>query len=661
MLGLIYIFNPLAQNKLSDKLIILLIMKVCFSCFTAYAKYGGGTGEPNDPYLICTAEQMNTIGAEPNDWDKHFKLIADIDLSNFTNMDFNIIGYWLSRSRNKPFTGVFDGNSNTISNFSYTSTDSDYIGIFGYVGEREKDGTVMGVRLIDPNVDAGTGSCVGSLVGWLRNGTVTACSAEGGIVSGNNIVGGLVGDHGFEEESFPPPLPIPPPYTISNCYSTAVVIGHVHVGGLVGGNGGLVIECYSASAVTGDSQVGGLVGTNYRCNDGFCFSSGILNSYSIGTVTGDEYVGGLVGDGFPEEVIDSFWDIETSGQQTSDGGTGKTTTEMQTANTFLDAGWDFVGETDNGTEDIWWINESRDYPRLWWEFLASSPEPSNGAVDVVQPVILSWIAGGSNLYHDIYFGEDEQSVSEATTQSLSIYCGQQPAEITTYDLGALELGKTYYWRIDECSNDVRISNGNVWNFTTANFLVIDDFEDYLYPPNELWRTWTDGWDIPTNGSTLYVLSDIDPCFELPKCDDIPDVFDGRQSMAFYYENSFKYSESTKTLVWPRDWTQNGIRILSLWFHGHASNATEWMCVSIANANGVIGTVRHDDPNAVLIDCWTEWTIDLTVFSDQGVDLTDVDTISIGFGDKNNPGPGGEGRVFFDDIRLYRPPALETTP
>jgi hypothetical protein len=82
MLGLIYIFNPLAQNKLSDKLIILLIMKVCFSCFTAYAKYGGGTGEPNDPYLICTAEQMNTIGAEPNDWDKHFKLIADIDLSN---------------------------------------------------------------------------------------------------------------------------------------------------------------------------------------------------------------------------------------------------------------------------------------------------------------------------------------------------------------------------------------------------------------------------------------------------------------------------------------------------------------------------------------------------------------------------------------------------
>jgi hypothetical protein len=74
-----------------------------------------------------------------------------------------------------------------------------------------------------------------------------------------------------------------------------------------------------------------------------------------------------VGDNWNDSITLSFWDREASGQTTSDGGTGKTTAEMQTAKTFLDAGWDFVDETANGTEDIWWILEGQDYPRLWWE------------------------------------------------------------------------------------------------------------------------------------------------------------------------------------------------------------------------------------------------------------------------------------------------------
>jgi hypothetical protein len=89
-------------------------------------------------------------------------------------------------------------------------------------------------------------------------------------------------------------------------------------------------------------------------------------SYSSGLVTGNQYSGGLVGYN-KGSVNTSFWDIETSGQTISAGGTGKTKTEMQTAGTFLEAGWDFVDETANGTDDIWWILESRDYPRLWWE------------------------------------------------------------------------------------------------------------------------------------------------------------------------------------------------------------------------------------------------------------------------------------------------------
>jgi len=67
------------------------------------------------------------------------------------------------------------------------------------------------------------------------------------------------------------------------------------------------------------------------------------------------------------DVFGSFWDIDRSGQTTSFAGTGKTTAEMQTAGTFLDAGWDFFDETQNGTDDLWWIVEGQDYPRLWWE------------------------------------------------------------------------------------------------------------------------------------------------------------------------------------------------------------------------------------------------------------------------------------------------------
>jgi thioredoxin 1 len=95
----------------------------------------------------------------------------------------------------------------------------------------------------------------------------------------------------------------------------------------------------------------------------------VTQSYSTGPVVGRLHAGGLLGKNVCEHdcVISCFWDIQTSGQVLSAGGEGRTTVQMQTARTFLEAGWDFVGETDNGTEDIWWIEEGKDYPRLWWE------------------------------------------------------------------------------------------------------------------------------------------------------------------------------------------------------------------------------------------------------------------------------------------------------
>ena len=292
---------------------IPLLIIICLFSLPVQAQYDGGNGTAENPYLIYTAEHMNAIGVNSDDFDKHFKLMTDIDLSSYTGTDFNIIGDW-----DNTFRGVFDGNGHTISNFTYTSTGRDDIGLFGCIGSWEK-GEIKDLGLIGPNVDAGTGDNVGSLAGELLDGTIINCYAEGGGVSGNVFVGGLVGDNWMD---------------------------------------GSIINCYSIGSVSGNSEVGGLVGDNWGT---------ITNCYSTGRVVGNFWIGGLVGDNILGTISNSFWDIQASGQTTSDGGTGKTTAEMQMESTFTDASWDFVDETANGTEDIWWILEGQDYPRLWRE------------------------------------------------------------------------------------------------------------------------------------------------------------------------------------------------------------------------------------------------------------------------------------------------------
>jgi len=106
----------------------------------------------------------------------------------------------------------------------------------------------------------------------------------------------------------------------------------------------------------------------------------------------------------------------------------------------------------------------------------------------------------------------------------------------------------------------------------------------------------------------------------------------------------------KTLTYPRDWTENGVNKLSIWFRGVSDNAAETLYV-VLNGSAV---VSHDNPDAALITRWTEWTIDLQAFADQGINLTNVNTITLGFGNRANPTAGGSGMVFFDDIRLYPP-------
>ena len=346
-------------SNLLGKITVLIV--ICFLTLTIQAKYGGGTGEPYDPYLIYDANQMNAIGADANDWDNHFLLCADIDLSGYTGTSFNII---------VNFEGIFDGNGHTISNFTYTSPGTRfYIGLFGYVV-----GEIRDLGLIDPNVDAGTGGYVGSMVGHLISGdpvrgTVTGCYAEGGSVSGEfNYVGGLVGYNSWG--------------TITNCWATGNVTGREGVGGLVGNNyEGTITNCYSKGSVSGDWFVGGLVGKNYEGTITNCYSKGsvsgdwfvgglvgknyegtITNCYATGSVSGTTDVGGLVGYDSSGSYTKSFWDNTVNSGLIGIGNTsdpnviGESTANMQIQVTFTDATWDFI--------DVWNIGEHQTYPYL---------------------------------------------------------------------------------------------------------------------------------------------------------------------------------------------------------------------------------------------------------------------------------------------------------
>ena len=295
-----------------------------------------------------------------------------------------------------------------------------------------------------------------------------------------------------------------------------------------------------------------------------------------------------------------------------------------------------------------------------WSFTTpgavGSPKPSNGTTGVNMTATLSWKPGDSAASHQVYLGTDEDAVRNADTASPE-YKGTRNLGSESYDPGKLAWYTNYYWRIDEINNVNPDSPwiGPVWSFTTADFILVDDFELYndLDPSdaesNRIFDTWIDGYGVETNGSAVgYAEPDWDAGEHFVETNI---VHSGSQSMPLFYDNSVGYSEATMTLVSARDWTEEGVGVLSLWFYGDASNAAERMYVALNDS----AVVYHDNSNAALVDEWTEWTINLQEFAAQGVNLANVNTISIGFGDKNNPQAGGSGKMYFDDIRLYRPP------
>ncbi len=209
-----------------------------------------------------------------------------------------------------------------------------------------------------------------------------------------------------------------------------------------------------------------------------------------------------------------------------------------------------------------------------WSFTTEgavgNPNPANGATGVETTSILTWNAGYLAASHEVYFGTDSDAVKNATKASPE-YKGTQTLGNESFDPGALKLATTYYWRIDEVNNAQPDSpwTGNVWSFTTCNYLVMDDFESYndIDPPdpasNRIFDNWIDGFGTTDNGALIG--NDFPPYAEQTV------IHGGSQSMPYRYDNNGKSSEATLTLTSMRDWTVDEVAELSIWFRGNPAS------------------------------------------------------------------------------------------
>ncbi len=517
----INLFNQI--NK-STHLVIIVLLVIQYT--SVFAQYGGGNGDPNSPYLIYNPTQMNAIGADPNDWNKSFKLMTNIDLAQYSGTQFNKIG----TSSSLPFSGVFDGNGHSITNFNYVVTSSTNIGLFGYV--KGINAEIKNIQLVDPNILAISTEFSGSLIGLLRDGTVDNCNIIGGKVSGVDWVGGMIGlsyngkisncsssalvtgegavggligmcdqsgEHLFENCSSTGDvignhtiggLTGFSNSNITNCYSTGNITGHTHsVGGLVGyydNNFNKIINSYSTGNISGTNNIGGLIGLLEHGNIDSCYSTSningmnsigglvgqnqvgtISNSYSISNISGNQYVGGIIG--FQNESSSNcyhkgtvtgntsvgglfgavagaitncyssttvsgntetgaicgkdlsgtynaiFWDNQINSALTGFGNIsdpneviGISTQAMLISHNFIDAGWDFTNESNNGTDDIWRLcTDGTSTPRFAWEFLEGDFNCPDG-VNIIDFSILEskWLLTNCNESNNFCMGTD---------------------------------------------------------------------------------------------------------------------------------------------------------------------------------------------------------------------------------------------------------------
>jgi hypothetical protein len=243
---------------------------------------------------------LSDLQAIDRDLSGSYCLAADIDASPTKDWDSGK-GFAPIGGEENRFKGVLDGNGHTIHNLFINRPNETHVGLIGYLASEQ--GRVHNLSLINVNISGN--KYVGGLAGINNSGTITKCQVSG-KVSGKSTVGGLVGC----------------------CMGT-------------------IEQCRVAVHVSGNDRVGGLAGANTEGT--------IAECHAYGKVSGKGYdIGGLAGCDYNGQFDKCYWDIQTTGQQASSGGEGKTSKEMKSRSTFL--GWDF--------ETVWQIEEDNSYPSL---------------------------------------------------------------------------------------------------------------------------------------------------------------------------------------------------------------------------------------------------------------------------------------------------------
>jgi Concanavalin A-like lectin/glucanases superfamily/Secretion system C-terminal sorting domain/The GLUG motif len=337
--------------------IFILILIASTMGYAQTATAPSGTGTSGDPYQIQTVENLYWISQNAGSWSSYFKQTANIDASSISN--FSPIGL----SASSMFTGTYDGSGYTIDALHVNRGSSYFAGLFGYCS----NATIKNLGLTNINV-AGK-IYVGGLVGLSLGSTaITNCYTTGIVASTGyeSKYGGLVGENDG---------------TIISSYSSATVRGYTYIGGLVGYNPGTITNCYSSGSVSASNMDGSILGGLIGENDGTlsnCFSTG-----SVTTPTWSDW-GGFAGRNYGTINSNCYWDMGTSGQTTSHGGTGKTTAEMKTQSTY--SGWDF-------STPIWKMGA---YPYLQWQVF-TLPSVQASAVTFAsinyQSMTISWSNG----------------------------------------------------------------------------------------------------------------------------------------------------------------------------------------------------------------------------------------------------------------------------
>ncbi|MCF8368554.1 MAG: hypothetical protein K9G76_05890 [Bacteroidales bacterium] len=381
----------------------------------------GGTGTIEDPYQIGVLENLQWLSQNSNLWNMYFIQIADIDASATITWN-NGEGFSTIGNSSTNFTGTYDGQGHTIDSLFISINEAINTGMFGLV----IGATIKNLGLTNVNITS-------TSAGYLGTGALAGyCNLN---------------------------------CTIENCFSTGSVSGNMYVGGLIGRHktNSLTQNCYSTASVTGSDDIGGLFGYNSSSHVENCYSTGIVNSTSKST-------GGLIGASYNGATcINSFWDMETSGQTSSGGGVGKTTAEMKTLSTFVDVGWDFP--------NTWHIDESTNpdnigYPSLAWQGLTHLTPPivsTQEATSITGQTAL----GNGTLINLGYPDPSQYGICWSTTPDPDI-SDYKTTEGTPSGLGTftslmtgLSIRTTYYARA-YATNDMGTSYGEQVQFTTSN-------------------------------------------------------------------------------------------------------------------------------------------------------------------------------------------------